>query len=289
MRQYIRLLNEVLKSGDHRLDRTGTGALSVFGRQMRFNLQEGFPLLTTKRVSFHNVKAELLWFLSGNHSVEWLHEHGVTIWDEWARPDGTFGPIYGKQWRDWESHFVTGFDEQMDNAEMVFADREHDIRVYKRQTDQLREVINTIKTNPHSRRMLVSAWNVGELPDMALPPCHSFFQFFVSNGRLSCQLYQRSADLFLGVPYNIASYSLLTHMVAQVCGLGVGEFVWSGGDVHLYVNHKDQAMEQMLREPRPLPELWLNPVIKDIDGFFMSDIDIQSYNSHPAIKAPISV
>ncbi|HEY9411180.1 MAG TPA: thymidylate synthase [Jiangellaceae bacterium] len=264
MRQYLDLLAHVLDHGTEKSDRTGTGTLSVFGHQMRFDLGAGFPAVTTKKLHLKSVVAELLWFLRGSTNVGWLQERGVSIWDEWAGPDGELGPIYGYQWRSWPT-----------------PDGRH--------IDQMADVIRAIRINPDSRRHLVSAWNVADLDDMALPPCHTMFQFYVADGRLSCQLYQRSGDVFLGVPFNIASYALLTMMVAQVCDLRPGDFVHTLGDAHLYLNHLDQARLQLQREPRPLPTLRLNPARRSIDDFEYDDIELLGYDPHPPIKAPIAV
>ncbi len=264
MKQYLDLLRHVLDHGVDKNDRTGTGTLSVFGWQMRFNLADGFPLVTTKKLHTKSIVHELLWFLRGETNIAYLKQHGVGIWDEWADANGELGPVYGKQWRSW-----------------VDADG--------RVIDQISWLIDEIKRNPDSRRLVVSAWNVGELPKMALQPCHALFQFHVANGRLSCQLYQRSADIFLGVPFNIASYALLTHMVAQVCGLQPGDFVHTLGDAHLYKNHFEQARTQLAREPLPLPRLKLNPDVRSIFDFRFEDIAIENYQSHAAIKAPVAV
>ncbi|PUT42124.1 thymidylate synthase [Legionella taurinensis] len=264
MKTYLELIQHVLDTGGKKSDRTGTGTLSVFGYQMRFNLQEGFPLVTTKKLHTRSIIHELLWFLKGDTNIAYLHENGVTIWDEWADSEGNLGPVYGQQWRSWPA-----------------ADG--------RTIDQLSDLLQQIKNNPDSRRLIVSAWNVGELDKMALMPCHALFQFYVANGQLSCQLYQRSADIFLGVPFNIASYSLLTHMVAQQCNLEVGEFIWTGGDCHLYLNHLEQARTQLAREPLPLPQLRLARRPDSLFDYRFDDFVFENYQCHAAIKAPIAV
>jgi thymidylate synthase len=264
MKQYLDLLQLILDQGTEKEDRTGTGTLSIFGYQMKFNLIDGFPLLTTKKLHLKSIIYELLWFLRGESNIQYLIDHGVHIWDEWADESGELGPVYGVQWRSW----------QCSDGRTI---------------DQVSTVINQIKTNPSSRRLIVSAWNVGEVDKMALPPCHALFQFYVVNGKLSCQLYQRSADVFLGVPFNIASYALLTMLVAQVCNLGLGEFVHTFGDVHLYRNHIDQARLQLTRQPYPLPQMRINPEIKSIFGFQYEDFQLVNYQAHPHIKAAISV
>lgn len=264
MKQYHDLMKTVLDTGVKKEDRTGTGTISVFGYQMRFNLQEGFPLLTTKKLHTRSIFHELLWFLKGDTNIKYLKDNNVTIWDEWADENGNLGPVYGKQWRSWET-----------------ADG--------RTIDQIKNVVEQIKKNPDSRRLLVVAFNPGDVDKMALPPCHAFFQFYVANGKLSCQLYQRSADIFLGVPFNIASYALLTHMIAQVCNLEVGDFVHTLGDAHLYSNHLEQAQIQLQRDFRPLPKLKLNPDVKDLFDFKYEDIEVVGYDPHPAIKAPVAV
>lgn len=264
MKQYHDLLRHILENGTRKTDRTGTGTISVFGYQMRFNLQEGFPLVTTKKVHTKSIIHELLWFIKGETNTAYLKENNVSIWDEWADADGNLGPVYGKQWRSWAT--TDG-----------------------RSIDQLKEVINTLKKSPDSRRIIVSAWNVGELSEMALMPCHALFQFYVADNKLSCQLYQRSADVFLGVPFNIASYALLTMMIAQECGLEAHEFIWTGGDTHIYLNHLEQVELQLSREPRKLPKMWMNPEVKSIFDFKYEDFKLEEYDPYPAIKAPVAV
>jgi len=264
MRQYLDLMRHILEHGTHKNDRTGTGTLSIFGPQLRFDLQAGFPLLTTKKVHLKSIIHELLWFLKGETNIRYLKDNGVSIWDEWADDKGELGPVYGYQWRSWPA-----------------ADGRH--------IDQMAKVIEDIRRNPDSRRLIVSAWNVADLDSMALQPCHAFFQFYVAEGKLSCQLYQRSADLFLGVPFNIASYAALTLMVAQVCNLRLGEFVHTFGDTHLYLNHLEQAREQLSRQPRALPRMILNPEIRNLFEFRYEDFNLVGYEPHPAIKAPVAV
>jgi thymidylate synthase len=264
MKPYLDLMRHVLEHGTQKDDRTGTGTLSVFGWQMRYNLAEGFPLVTTKKCHLRSIIHELLWFLQGDTNIRYLKENGVSIWDEWADENGNLGPVYGHQWRSWP---------KPDGGTI----------------DQISEVVNTLRTNPDSRRIIVSAWNVADLDKMALAPCHAFFQFYVADGKLSCQLYQRSADIFLGVPFNIASYALLTLMMAQVTGLKPGDFVHTLGDAHLYVNHLEQTREQLSRAPRPLPTMTLNPEVRDIFAFRFEDFSLSGYDPHPAIKAPVAV
>ncbi len=264
MQAYHDLLRHILQQGTRKTDRTGTGTIAVFGYQMRFDLAEGFPLLSTKKVHTKSIIHELLWFLQGDTNIRYLKENGVSIWDEWADVSGNLGPVYGKQWRSWAA--PDG-----------------------RTIDQIREVVNTLKTNPDSRRIIVSAWNPADLPEMALAPCHCLFQFYVADGKLSCQLYQRSADVFLGVPFNIASYALLTMMMAQVCDLQPGDFVWTGGDTHLYINHLEQVELQLSRSFRPLPTMKINPAVRDIFGFKYEDFELLGYDPWPGIKAPVAV
>lgn len=264
MRQYLDLLQSILEQGVDKADRTGTGTRSLFGHQMRFNLQNGFPLLTTKKLHLRSIIYELLWFLQGDANIRYLKEHGVSIWDEWADENGDLGPVYGKQWRSWATKDG-------------------------RTVDQIAQVVQQIQANPDSRRLIVSAWNVGEISQMALPPCHVLFQFYVANGKLSCQLYQRSADVFIGVPFNIASYALLTMMMAQVCGLQAGEFIHTFGDVHLYRNHFKQAEMQLARQPYPPPQMRINPQVQSIFGFQYEDFELLNYQAHPHIKAEVAV
>lgn len=264
MQQYHTLLKHILETGTQKTDRTGTGTTSVFGYQMRFNLNDGFPMVTTKKVHLKSIIHELLWFINGDTNIKYLSDHGVKIWDEWADENGDLGPVYGKQWRSWGTH----------DGKVI---------------DQLKEVIETLKKSPDSRRILVSAWNVGELSEMALMPCHALFQFYVADNKLSCQLYQRSADVFLGVPFNIASYALLTMMIAQVCDLQLGDFIWTGGDTHIYSNHYEQVQTQLAREPKALPTMKINPDVKDIFSFKYEDFELLNYEPYPGIKAPVAV
>jgi len=264
MKQYLDLMQHVLDNGTQKHDRTGTGTISVFGYQMRFNLQEGFPMVTTKKLHLKSIIHELIWFLQGDTNIKYLKDNGVRIWDEWADENGNLGPVYGSQWRSWPK-----------------PDGGH--------IDQITQIINTIKNNPDSRRIIVSAWNVAEIENMALPPCHAFFQFYVADGKLSCQLYQRSADIFLGVPFNIASYALLTMMVAQVCGLEAGDFIHTFGDAHIYNNHLEQVKLQLSRDPKPLPTMKINPEVKDIFDFKFEDFELENYEAHPHIKGIVAV
>lgn len=264
MQQYHTLLKHILETGTEKTDRTGTGTTSVFGYQMRFNLNDGFPMVTTKKVHLKSIIHELLWFINGDTNIKYLNDNGVKIWDEWANENGDLGPVYGKQWRSWTTP----------NGKVI---------------DQLKEVIETLKKSPDSRRIIVSAWNVGELSEMALMPCHALFQFYVADNKLSCQLYQRSADVFLGVPFNIASYALLTMMIAQVCDLDLGDFIWTGGDTHIYSNHYEQVQTQLAREPKALPTMKLNPAVKDIFSFKFEDFELLNYEPYPGIKAPVAV
>jgi thymidylate synthase len=264
MQQYLKLLQHIIETGADKSDRTGTGTRSVFGYQMRFNLADGFPLVTTKKCHLKSIIYELLWFLQGDTNTKYLKENGVSIWDEWADENGDLGPVYGKQWRSWTTP----------DGKVI---------------DQLKEVIETLKKSPDSRRIIVSAWNVGELSQMALMPCHALFQFYVADNKLSCQLYQRSADVFLGVPFNIASYALLTMMIAQVCDLDLGDFIWTGGDTHIYSNHSEQVATQLAREPRALTTMKINPEVKDIFSFKYEDFKLENYDPYPGIKAPVAV
>lgn len=274
---YFDLINDVLTNGVEKTDRTGTGTISVFGRQVRYDLSLGFPILTSKRVHWKSVVGELLWFLQGNTNIKWLKENGISIWDEWADKDGNLGPVYGKQWRAWESIDKDAF---INSDNLSEAELHHGLFYKPTETDQVKEVIQQIKTNPDSRRLIVSAWNVGDIPQMALAPCHTMFQFYVVNGKLSCQLYQRSCDCFLGNPFNVASYALLTHMIAQVCDLQVGDFIHTFGDLHLYSNAIEAAKRQITRTPFKMPTLWLNPEIKNIDDFKFEDIKLIDYQAH---------
>ena len=264
MQQYQTLLKHILETGTQKTDRTGTGTTSVFGYQMRFNLNDGFPMVTTKKVHLKSIIHELLWFINGDTNIKYLTDNGVKIWDEWADENGDLGPVYGKQWRSWGTH----------DGKVI---------------DQLKEVIEILKKSPDSRRILVSAWNVGELSEMALMPCHALFQFYVADNKLSCQLYQRSADVFLGVPFNIASYALLTMMIAQVCDLQLGDFIWTGGDTHIYSNHYEQVQIQLARQPKALPTMKINPDVKDIFSFKYEDFELLNYEPYPGIKAPVAV
>lgn len=264
MQQYHTLLKHILETGTQKTDRTGTGTTSVFGYQMRFNLNDGFPMVTTKKVHLKSIIYELLWFINGDTNTKYLNDNGVKIWDEWANDNGDLGPVYGKQWRSWTTR----------DGKVI---------------DQLKEVIETLKKSPDSRRIIVSAWNVGELSEMALMPCHALFQFYVADNKLSCQLYQRSADVFLGVPFNIASYALLTMMIAQVCDLDLGDFIWTGGDTHIYSNHFEQVQTQLAREPKSLPIMKINQDIKDIFNFKFEDFELLNYEPYPGIKAPVAV
>jgi thymidylate synthase len=264
MQQYHNLLKHILETGTQKTDRTGTGTTSVFGYQMRFNLNDGFPMVTTKKVHLKSIIHELLWFINGDTNIKYLTDNGVKIWDEWANENGDLGPVYGKQWRSWATP----------DGKVI---------------DQFKEVIETLKKSPDSRRIIVSAWNVGELSEMALMPCHALFQFYVADNKLSCQLYQRSADVFLGVPFNIASYALLTMMIAQVCDLELGDFIWTGGDTHIYSNHYEQVQTQLAREPKALPTMKINPDVKDIFSFKYEDFELLNYEPYPGIKAPVAV
>lgn len=273
MKQYLDLCEKILTEGVQKGDRTGTGTVSIFGHQMRFNLQDGFPLVTTKKVHLKSIIYELLWFLKGDTNIKYLNDNGVGIWDEWADERGNLGPIYGKQWRSWTK-------TMQDISYGIVGDGE---------VDQIREVIYQLRTNPNSRRILVNSWNVAEIPEMAIPPCHLMFQFYVANGKLSCQLYQRSADVFLGVPFNIASYALLTMMIAQVVGLQPGEFIHTLGDAHIYLNHLEQVSIQLGREPKPLPTMHINPQVTNIDSFYYEDFELSGYNPHPVLKGDVAI
>lgn len=287
--QYLDIMQKILDEGDERIDRTGVGTKAIFGTQMRFDLSKSFPLLTTKRVWFKGVVHELLWMLSGSTNIQYLKDNNVNIWNEWADENGDLGPVYGKQWRRWMAASCADHGDDCDKWSMLEEDGLPKQCGGHWELDQIAQVIGSIKSSPYSRRHIVSAWNVGDLDEMALAPCHAFFQFFVSNGKLSCQLYQRSCDWLLGIPFNVASYSLLTHMIAHVTGLEVGEFIHTGGDVHLYLNHLDQVKEQLTRVPYEFPQIELAPGIKSIDDFTFDDIRLIDYKSHPTIKAPIAV
>lgn len=279
MQNYHDLLKLILEKGEDKSDRTGTGTRSIFGHQMRFDLNEGFPLLTTKKIHWKSVAIELLWFLSGDTNIRYLRDNGVTIWDEWADANGDLGPVYGEQWRKWKGNWSPSVINEM----MVVP------AGYYKQIDQIYNVIDSIRNSPDSRRHIVTAWNPAVVDEMYLPPCHCLFQFYVSNGKLSCQLYQRSVDTFLGLPFNIASYALLTHMIAQQCDLEVGDFVWTGGDIHIYNNHMDAVNEILTRAPKELPKLVINRKPSSIDGYVFEDFTIENYDSYPTIKAPIAV
>jgi len=283
---YFDLINDVLTNGVEKTDRTGTGTISVFGRQVRYDLSLGFPILTSKRVHWKSVVGELLWFLKGDTNIKWLKENGISIWDEWADQEGNLGPVYGKQWRGWES---INKDSFLNSDNLNDPQLQHGLFFKPIEIDQIKEVIQQIKNNPDSRRLIVSAWNVGDIPNMALAPCHTMFQFYVVNGKLSCQLYQRSCDLGLGQPFNVASYALLTHMIAQVCGLEVGEFVHTFGDLHIYSNHIEALKQQLHRTPYPMPRLVLDKTVMDIDGFDFDKVTLDSYQHHPSIKLPVAV
>jgi len=288
---YFDLINDVLTNGVEKTDRTGTGTISVFGRQSRYDLAQGFPILTSKRVHWKSVVGELLWFLRGDTNIKWLKENGISIWDEWADGDGNLGPVYGKQWRNWESvnrsEKIEGLKVGYDR--LGFEEKQAAIGFGLIGTDQIKEVIQQIKTNPDSRRLIVSAWNVADVPNMALAPCHTMFQFYVVKGKLSCQLYQRSCDLGLGQPFNVASYALLTHMIAQVCGLEVGDFVHTFGDLHIYSNHMEALKQQLHRTPYPMAKLVLDKSVMDIDGFDFEKVTLDGYQHHPSIKLPVAV
>jgi thymidylate synthase len=288
MKQYLDLVRNIRNNGTDKTDRTGTGTRSLFGYQMRFDLQKEFPIVKAKYTAMRLVVIELIWLLSGDTNIKFLTDNNCHIWDEWAREDGSLGPVYGAQWRSWKKYTVRPGVNTVDHIDGSVT--HFDSRVNIQEIDQIRELVNKLKTSPDDRRIIVSAWNVAEISDMALPPCHAFFQFYVANGKLSCHLYQRSADFFLGIPFNIASYALLTHMLAQTCGLEVGELVWTGGDCHIYNNHFSQVDEMLARDAIDEPaKLWLNPDIKDIDDFKFIDVGLDNYKHHPSIKAPVAV